>query len=272
MTILTTPLCFLLVACGQTSSDGDRLSRSETIQAPAPSANADLSSEVADWEGAGADNRRQTGEEDEGDYYAPSNYVKYPRNVRMLIRRADIENGHCRGGSGDVPETWRACNRRDRLIIELKEKGWCWGGSDVGYLEHWLKCADDPYNAQGGQADPRTVLTQHDPQGRLPNTKISKLGTIQVKTATYSIYYLDFSNPVSLHGLQQIAIIRNGTQFMGAYVCTLGEGEHEGKLFIGKDRLTVRIFGMAFVIRFNEKGPTRNKYFCGEGFGWDDAI
>jgi hypothetical protein len=121
-------------------------------------------------------------------------------------------------------------------------------------------------------ADPRTVLAKHDPQGRLPNTSIRNLGTVRVKTAVYSIYYLDFSNPVSLHGQQRIAIIKNGTEFMGAYVCPLGDGDHEGKLLIGKDRLTVRIFRMTFVIRFDEKGPTRNKYFCGEGSGWQNSI
>ena len=114
------------------------------------------------------------------------------------------------------------------------------------------------------------MLAQHDPQGRLQNTRIQPLGTIRVKTAVYSIYYLDFSNPVSLHGMQQIAIIRNGTEFAGAYPCTLGPDE--GKLMIGKDRLTVEIFGMTFVIRFDENGPTRNSSFCGEGAGWKDEI
>ena len=121
-------------------------------------------------------------------------------------------------------------------------------------------------------ANPRAVFARYDPQGRLPNTAIRKLGAVRVRSTTYSIYYLNFSNPVSLHGLQQIAIIRNGTQFAGAYQCPLGEGEYEGKLSIGKDRLTVKIFGMSFVIRFDENGPTRNKYFCGEGSGWQNSI
>lgn len=126
--------------------------------------------------------------------------------------------------------------------------------------------------ASAGDRNPRPVLAQHDPQGRLPNTDIRKLGTIRVRAATYTIYYLDFSNPVSLHGQQRIAIIKNGTQFAGAYQCTLGVGRDEGKLVIGKDRLTVKVFEMTFVIRFDEKGPTRNKYFCGEGSGWQNSI
>lgn len=119
-------------------------------------------------------------------------------------------------------------------------------------------------------ANPRTVFAQHDPYGRLPNTRLQSLGTIRVTSAVYSIYYLDFSNPVSLHGMQQIAIIKNGTEFAGAYLCTLGPDD--GKLIIGKDRLTVKIFGMTFVIRFDENGPTRNSSFCGEGAGWRSEI
>jgi hypothetical protein len=122
------------------------------------------------------------------------------------------------------------------------------------------------------EENPRTVFAKHDPQGRLPNTNIQKLGTVRVKSTIYSIYYLDFSNPVSPHGQQRIAIIKNGTEFSGAYECPLGDGRDEGQLVIGKDRLTVGIYGMTFVIRFDEKGPTRIKYFCGEGSGWEDGI
>jgi len=84
-----------------------------------------------------------------------------------------------------------------------------------------------PASARG--LDPRSVFARHDPQGRLPNTKIRKLGVVHVRAASYSIYYLDFSNSASLHGLQQIAVIKNGTEFVGAYQCTLGDGEYEGK-------------------------------------------
>jgi hypothetical protein len=80
----------------------------------------------------------------------PPNYRKYPIAVRSLIRRTDIEDNHCRGDFGDDPETLRACNRRYYLLIALEKKGWCWGGADVGYLEHWLKCADDPDYRPGG--------------------------------------------------------------------------------------------------------------------------
>jgi hypothetical protein len=76
-------------------------------------------------------------------YYPLSKYLKYPKDVRSLIRWADMENGRCRGRFDN--ETYRACSRCDAIMFELKKKGWCWGGSDVSYLEHWLRCVDDPY-------------------------------------------------------------------------------------------------------------------------------
>jgi hypothetical protein len=36
--------------------------------------------------------------------------------------------------------------------------------------------------------------------------------------------------------------------------------------------LTVTRDGVASTVRFNEQGPTRTDYFCGEWSGWDDGI
>jgi hypothetical protein len=113
-----------------------------------------------------------------------------------------------------------------------------------------------------------------------------KLGVIRVRSAAYTIYYLEFSNPISLHGQSRISIIKNDRQFMGSYECDdlwLGRFRRrpdDATYKIGKDRLTVTvpIFGsprhepLKFVIRFTEHGPTRNKYFCGEGSGWHNTI
>ncbi len=120
--------------------------------------------------------------------------------------------------------------------------------------------------------DPRSVFAAHDPQGRLPTTAIRKLGTVTVNAATYDIYYLEFVNPVSRHGQQRIAFIKNGTSFAGAYQCTLGPGD--AHLIVGADRLTVWVQDMPepFVVKFDELGPTRNAYFCGEGSGWENSI
>ena len=120
--------------------------------------------------------------------------------------------------------------------------------------------------------DARSVFAAHDPDGRLPNTVIRKLGSVRVKTSTYSVFYLEFVNPVSRHGQQRIAIIKNVTTFAGAYQCTLGPSD--ARLIVGKDRLTVWVKGMQepFVVKFDERGPTRNQFFCGEGSGWEDSI
>lgn len=67
--------------------------------------------------------------------------------------------------------------------------------------------------------DPREVFATHDPNGRLPNTNIEKLGMLQVEGVSYSIYYLTFVNPESRHGQHRTAIIRNGNEFSGAYQC-----------------------------------------------------
>ena len=118
--------------------------------------------------------------------------------------------------------------------------------------------------------NPRQVFAAHDPNGRLPNTKIERLGKVEASGARYSIYYLTFVNPASHHGQQRIAIIRNGRHFAGAYQCLLGEGA--ARLMIGKDRLTVYVGDLIFVISFDSRGPSRNKYFCGEGSGWENGI
>jgi hypothetical protein len=132
--------------------------------------------------------------------------------------------------------------------------------------------------------DPRAVFAKNDHNGRLANTKITELGIIRTKGVRYSVYYLEFVNPISHHGMQQIAVIRNGKEFSGSYQCSLGVDQYGGaKLTVGKDRLTVRLYDgvnrpslpanqYTFVIRFDAKGPTKNKYFCGEGSGWQDSI
>jgi hypothetical protein len=83
-------------------------------------------------------------DEDDLRYFPLSKYMKYPEKVRALIRRADMENDRCRGRF-EGSKTLRACDRRDKIMKDLEHRGWCWGGSDVGYLEHWLKCAEDRY-------------------------------------------------------------------------------------------------------------------------------
>ncbi|MBS0477510.1 MAG: hypothetical protein JSR28_20460 [Proteobacteria bacterium] len=119
---------------------------------------------------------------------------------------------------------------------------------------------------------PRSVFADHDPYGRLPNTAIRKLGTVRGKASAYVIYYLEFVNPVSRHGQQRLAIIKNGKSFAGAFQCTLSPAD--AKLIVGKDRFTVWVQNVRepFVVKFDQRGPTRNAFFCGEGSGWEDSI
>lgn len=69
------------------------------------------------------------------------NPTSQPFDAKPLMKRADTENEHCRGGHGDDPETMRACNRRQKFLTELERRGWCFE-DDVE--QHWLRCADDP--------------------------------------------------------------------------------------------------------------------------------
>lgn len=53
-------------------------------------------------------------------------------------------NGRCRGGSGDNPATWQACNERDRLGKELEARDWCYGPKSVpGYQQKWHRCLSE---------------------------------------------------------------------------------------------------------------------------------
>lgn len=51
-----------------------------------------------------------------------------------LETRADTADAACRGGQGDVAPTWQACDVRQALLVDLKERGRClddqdrWGG------------------------------------------------------------------------------------------------------------------------------------------------
>ena len=124
----------------------------------------------------------------------------------------------------------------------------------------------------------RKVLAAHDPNGRLPNTKIERRGVIRIGSSKFTIYYLFFINPISRHGQQRIAIIKNAAEFMGAYQCTLSNDHWDATMAIKKDRILVNLNSMpnnpqgSFVIKFTKRGPTHNRYFCGEGSGWENSI
>lgn len=134
----------LLLACG--SSPGNDARNTSVTNPPLAEHPIDpeVARSVAAWKAAGASDEHQSAAGSGYDYRVPSNYLKYPEEVRSIIRRTDMENDHCRGSGGDDPETLRACNRRYYLLLALEKRGWCWGGGDYGYQEHWLRCRDDP--------------------------------------------------------------------------------------------------------------------------------
>lgn len=65
----------------------------------------------------------------------------YAESDENIIKQVDKLESQCRGGSGDNPATTEACEKRDILVNELKEKGWCYGHEgQAGYQRKWEKC------------------------------------------------------------------------------------------------------------------------------------
>ena len=48
-------------------------------------------------------------------------------NLDDLISDWHEENEGCRGGSGDDPNTEKACDRRSAIALKIEEIGWCYG-------------------------------------------------------------------------------------------------------------------------------------------------
>jgi len=57
-----------------------------------------------------------------------------PSDISRLMRNEEISAEKCRGDSGDLEETGRACAERDRLVEVLADRGWC-------YEKSWQRCA-----------------------------------------------------------------------------------------------------------------------------------
>lgn len=64
---------------------------------------------------------------------APSRVTSTPSSISLVQQAAAVEaqywdaNERCRGGSGDRPETWQACEERGRYGARLEGLGWCYG-------------------------------------------------------------------------------------------------------------------------------------------------
>src|SRR5690242_4704101 len=65
----------------------------------------------------------------------------WPANVKALITRSEAANDRCRGGSGDNPETFKACDRRAVYERQLDRLGWCKGREgEAGFEKWWHRC------------------------------------------------------------------------------------------------------------------------------------
>ena len=117
--------------------------------------------------------------------------------------------------------------------------------------------------------DVRTIFARHDPDDRIDHTAIKRLGYIRVANSTFAIYLLNFSNPVSKHGQQRIAVIKGGLTFLGSQQCTLLDAQH---VKIDRDRVTVTMDGLKSVIRFRDGLAMPDRFFCGEEGGWGKGI
>lgn len=65
-----------------------------------------------------------------------------PKDVASLIAKEEQLNDKCRGGSGDDQATMKACEERDEIFKQIREKNWCWGkNGQFEYQKKWQKCA-----------------------------------------------------------------------------------------------------------------------------------
>ena len=61
---------------------------------------------------------------------------------QQLLDKWAKENSACRGGSGNLPSTWDACDRREAVAKLLSKANYCYGKKTdtAGYQAYWHKC------------------------------------------------------------------------------------------------------------------------------------
>ncbi|MCE0989313.1 hypothetical protein [Pseudomonas alloputida] len=86
-----------------------------------------------------------------------------PEKPVELIQQAELQNSKCRGGPGDDLDTAVACYERDKIMMEVRRRGWCWGPrSAYGYQKHWIACSSD----EPGDIDKYPSAPNLDPSWR----------------------------------------------------------------------------------------------------------
>ena len=75
--------------------------------------------------------------------YPIERFRDVPPDVQQVLQRFAKENSLCRGGSGAFRSTYRGCNRRDLISLQLQKLGWCWGSERPLQIERWLRCTED---------------------------------------------------------------------------------------------------------------------------------
>lgn len=69
---------------------------------------------------------------------------KDTETVSSLVAQEAAAGERCRGGAGDDPDTQKACELRDGLVVQLKRNGWCYGTEEQAeYQKRWQKCSAD---------------------------------------------------------------------------------------------------------------------------------
>lgn len=67
--------------------------------------------------------------------------IKRATPPTKIIRQWEVANENCRGGSGDDPQTDKACRSRDALSRQLEAAKWCYGKQgQSGYQYKWHRC------------------------------------------------------------------------------------------------------------------------------------
>ena len=75
---------------------------------------------------------------------------------KLILSEKELDN-KCRGGSGNDPKTFEACDARDALAVKLNKLGWCYGKSnEAGYQMKWHQCESNSLKQTSAPSVPVT--------------------------------------------------------------------------------------------------------------------